>query len=92
MNAIDPQRLIIGGSGTVYESLNQGTTITPISSGIGVNATFNGEPIAYGGRRLGVNNPNVLYVGYGNQIYLRTTAAGPADGDQPASGRRGHDP
>ncbi|NQV24715.1 MAG: hypothetical protein HQ518_10130, partial [Rhodopirellula sp.] len=77
LNAVDPLRLIIGGSGTVYETLNQGNTISIVSATVGVNGTFNGEPIAYGGFLGGVANPDVLYVGNGSTVNLRTTAGGP---------------
>jgi Ca2+-binding RTX toxin-like protein len=76
LNAVDPSRLIIGGSGTVYETLDQGNSISIVSATVGVNGTFNGEPIAYGGFMGGVANPDVLYVGDGNTVNIRTTAGG----------------
>ncbi|MCA9069394.1 MAG: hypothetical protein KDA84_10745, partial [Planctomycetaceae bacterium] len=78
LNDANPLRMIIGGAFGVYE-FNQGlgTPITQIASGIGVNSyNFNtrtkAEPIAYGHAL----NPDVLYVGYGNEVYLRSSAAG----------------
>ncbi len=78
LNNVNPTRLIIGGFDTVYE-YNQalGTPITPISVGIGVNS-FNfstgtkAEPIAYGNAL----NPDILYVGFNNEVYVRKSAAG----------------
>lgn len=65
-------RLIIGGGNGAYESLNQGDTITQLNtSGVVRNA------IAYGGRRLGVDNPDALYVGSATQVFVRTVAGGP---------------
>jgi hypothetical protein len=69
LNAINPRRLVIGGSNSVYESLNQGDTITEIN-GPGANE----NAMAYGGRSGGVANQDVLYVGSGSAVFLRTTA------------------
>ena len=33
--------------------------------------------MVYGGRRLGVDNPDLLYAPFGSTVYVRTTAAGP---------------
>jgi uncharacterized repeat protein (TIGR01451 family) len=68
LNAIDPTRLVLGGSNSVYESFNQGDTITEID-GPGANR----GAIAYGGRSGGVDNLDVLYVGSGSAVFLRTT-------------------
>ncbi|HEU0179039.1 MAG TPA: hypothetical protein VFV58_32645 [Blastocatellia bacterium] len=69
LNAIDPTRLVLGASNSVYESLNQGNTITEIN-GPGANR----DAIAYGGRSGGVDNLDILYVGSGSAVFLRTTA------------------
>jgi uncharacterized repeat protein (TIGR01451 family) len=69
LNAINPTRLVLGGSNSVYESLNQGNTITEIN-GPGANS----NAVAYGGRSGGVDNLDVLYVGSGSAVFLRTTA------------------
>ena len=72
VNAVDPNRLLIGGSANLYESLDQGTTTNKIAT-VGVYY----RAIAYGGRRNGVANPDVLYVANGtNTFYARTTAGG----------------
>ena len=75
INAVDPRRLVIGGWRTRMSRSNQGDTVT-VAGAVGVNY-FDGDPIAYGGRRGGVDNPDVLYVGSGSSVYVRTTAAGP---------------
>ncbi len=67
LNAINPLRLVIGGSNSVYESFNQGTQIAEIN-GPGANR----NAMAYGGRSGGVDNPDVLYVGSGTGVFLRT--------------------
>jgi photosystem II stability/assembly factor-like uncharacterized protein len=101
LNAIAPPsgestRLVIAGTapmvatGTVYESTNAGiaantaaVTWTQVPTGAGF---VSGNAIAAGGRRNGIDNPDVLYVASGNQIFLRTTAGGTlnATAGQPA--------
>src|SRR5262245_7389651 len=72
LNAVNPTRLVVGGFNAVYESLDKGDTITKI--------TGPGSPgpipraMAYGGRSGGADNQDVLYVGAGNAVFLRTTA------------------
>jgi photosystem II stability/assembly factor-like uncharacterized protein len=64
-------RLVIGAANGAYESLNRGDTIAQLSTGsVARNA------IAYGGRRLGLDNPDVLYVGSAAQVLVRTTSGG----------------
>lgn len=70
INTIIPTRIIIGGANSVYESFDQGDTISEIGPGIIVNA-FLSNPIAYGAK----GNPDVLYVGAGKQIYVRKSAS-----------------
>jgi photosystem II stability/assembly factor-like uncharacterized protein len=69
LNAINPARLVIGGLNSVYESFNQGTSNTAID-GPGANR----NAMAYGGRSGGADNQDVLYVGSGTAVFLRTTA------------------
>lgn len=68
LNKIDPTRLLLGGSNGVYESLDQGDTITRIGPGVSQNA------MVYGGRSGGVDNEDVLYYGSDSSVFLRTTA------------------
>jgi hypothetical protein len=74
LNAIDPRRLVLGGANSVYESLNQGDTITEIN-GPGTLQLQNA--IAYGGRSGGVDNLDVLYLGSGSAVFLRTNPGAP---------------
>ncbi|MCX7421835.1 MAG: hypothetical protein NT013_20120, partial [Planctomycetia bacterium] len=76
INTIDARRLLIGGGNSLYETLNQGNTITEIGSGIVVNG-FGAEALVAGGRRNGIANPDVIYAGAGNRVFVRTTAGGP---------------
>lgn len=73
VNAVDPDRLLIGGSANLYESTDQGNTINKIAT-VGVYE----RAIAYGGRRNGVDNPDVLYVASGSATFYARTAAGGA--------------
>jgi len=72
LNAIDPRRLVIGGGNNTWESFDQGDNVDEVGANIGVNRP---HAIAYGGRRDGVDNPDVLYVGDGAQVFVRTAAA-----------------
>lgn len=73
LNAVDPTRLIIGGANGTYESFDQGETLMEVGTGIGVNTP---DAVAYGGRMGGSDNLDVLYVGSGNDVFVRTAAAG----------------
>jgi hypothetical protein len=69
VNAVTPTRLIIGGANSVYESLDQADTIREIGPGIQANSAGR-DPIAYGA----AGNADVLYVGSGAQVFVRTAA------------------
>jgi len=71
VNNVDGNRLVIGAANSVYESLNQGDTLTEIGAGIVVNTAHSSKPIAYGG----VGNPDMLYVGSGRRVFIRHAAA-----------------
>ena len=72
LNTVAPTRLIIGAGNSVYESMDQGDSVREIGPGIVVNGT-GPNPIAYGAK----GNPDILYVGVKNQVYVRK-AANPA--------------
>lgn len=88
LNAIAPPagqstRLVVGGSGTspVYESTDAGTAANPTwtAANVPTSGTTIGTvtAMAYGGRRLGVDNPNLLYVGDDNgNVFVRTDTTG----------------
>ena len=69
LNTVAPTRLIIGAANGVYESFDQGDTIAELVPNIRVNGS-GPNPIAYGAR----GNPDVLYVGAGSQVFVRTAA------------------
>ena len=70
LNNVNPNRLIIGAANSVYESVDQGNTVTEIGVGIRVN-DLGDDPIAYGA----AGNANMLYVGSGTQVLIRNAAA-----------------
>jgi hypothetical protein len=72
LSAVDPTRLVVGAGDAVYESADRGDTAAPLNPRITVNG--NGpNPIAYGAK----GNPDALYVGSFDQVYVRRTAGGP---------------
>jgi hypothetical protein len=67
-------RLVLGADSGTYESFNRGDTIVHVGPG---TTPINRNAIAYGGRRLEADAPDVLYVGSGDQLQVRTTPGGP---------------
>jgi hypothetical protein len=82
LNAVDQTWLVIGGCNAVYESFDKGDNITQVGglfdSGCGMGGIFTSlqNAIAYGGTSGAVVNKDVLYVGAGIDVWLRTTAGG----------------
>lgn len=68
LNAVLPERLIVGGADGVYESLNRGDTCRRIGPFIVANGSGL-DTIAYGAH----GNPDVLYVGTSDQVFVRTS-------------------
>jgi hypothetical protein len=66
--------LVVGAANGVYESDDQGDTVTAIAPGVVVNTlnaeTTVAEPMAYGV----AGNEDLLYVGSGDNIFIRTSA------------------
>lgn len=71
LNNVDATRLIVGAANSVYESLDQGNTVTEIGVGITANNNLGNDAIAYGA----TGNVNILYVGSGTQVFIRNAAA-----------------
>lgn len=67
LNAVDPTRIVIGGGNSVYESLDQGDTLTEIGPGIVVNGT-GFDPIGYGHP----GDPDFILVGSGDRVFVRS--------------------
>jgi hypothetical protein len=70
INANDPTRLLLGTAGGLSESLNQGNTAS-IVPGAAVTANSDARMV-YGH----LNNAELIYVGAGTQVFVRTTAGG----------------
>jgi photosystem II stability/assembly factor-like uncharacterized protein len=72
LNQMVATRLVIGAANGIYETDDQGDTVTAIGPGIQVNSVGAGlaVPIAYGAQ----GNAEVLYVGSGNSVFVRTAA------------------
>jgi hypothetical protein len=74
LDSANPQRMIIVGRNSVWESFDGGndfakvpSTISPLTSN-----SISGAPIAYGAQ----NNPDVIWLGADSQVLLRSTANG----------------
>lgn len=72
VNAVAPDRLIIG-TDKVYESTDNGDTLTDLTGATGSGIT---KAIAYGGRSEGVVNPDVLWYGNNSGLFVRTATGG----------------
>lgn len=72
INSVNPLRIVFGGANGVYESANQGATITRIGTSV-LNSL---GKIAYGGRIGTTTNADVLYACTGNSVLVRTNAGG----------------
>lgn len=72
LNQVAASRLIIGAANGVYESDDQGDTVRVIGPGIVVNSAVTpgcAAPIGYGAQ----GNADVLYVGSGGSVFVRTS-------------------
>jgi hypothetical protein len=69
LNVATPTRLTIGGSNGVYESMDQGSNIARVP---GFTGGVNRNAMAYGH----ANNAELIVVGSGTQVFVRTTAGG----------------
>lgn len=80
VNAVDGDRLVIGADNGVYESFDQGTTITQLSpTTIDVNSGSS-QPLVYGV----AGNPDLIWTADGSTLWVRT-AAPPAALTSPAT-------
>ena len=73
VNKVKSDWIVIGSKKTIYESKDRGETLTDLA-----NKSFTSPvgTIAYGGKSDGTDNPDVLYVSTGNELYLRSANAG----------------
>ncbi|MEM8962487.1 MAG: sialidase family protein [Acidobacteriota bacterium] len=78
-NAVNGSRLLFAGANSLYESLDQGNTLTEI--GPGVFAVGDGrDPISYGTP----DNPDIIYSGNFDGIAVRTGPPGAAVVNRPS--------
>lgn len=75
VNSVAPTNLLIGGSNGLFESTDQGDTVTQLST-FSVNAFTGGHMLVYGGRLSGVDNQYVIYAPSGSTLYNRNTMGG----------------
>lgn len=69
VNGVDGNRIVISGGNGVYESLDQGDTIFRIGNFVGGGSGI--DPLAYGA----AGNPDAVYVGTGDRVFIRTAPA-----------------
>lgn len=74
LNKTDPRRLVIATASAVYESLDQGGTVSAVGPGLEVRP----PALAYGGWFADVPHPDVLYYGAESTVFLHATNGGPA--------------
>jgi len=70
LNTADPTRLLLGTTGGLSESLDQGNTASIVP---GAAVTANSDAAMVYGHP---NNAELIYVGAGTQVFVRTTAGG----------------
>ena len=82
VNAVDSSRMLMG-IGDIYESLNIGTAMAPQFNGLDTitqvttpavaagNSNDFVSALAYGGRKMGMDVPDVIYAAFGNEIMVR---------------------
>ncbi|WP_158261380.1 MULTISPECIES: Calx-beta domain-containing protein [Pirellulaceae] len=74
LNVVDPTRIVFQGSNGVYESTDQGDTISYVSVVGGASAGnywINQNALVAGGYRNGIPYENVLWVGADNSVFYR---------------------
>ncbi len=72
LNSQNGQRLLISTTGGLFESFDQGNTVTAIPGLAGAVNNFGQDAIAYGAS----DNVEIIYVGSGTNVLIRTTAGG----------------
>jgi len=69
MNSVNPDRMLFLGNNGLFESADLGDTITQLSSQI-TNTASGTDPIAFGA----ADNPDVIYAGTNQQVWVRMSA------------------
>ena len=76
INPVNHRRLIIAAANSIYESYDQGTTISEIGPGLHVGNHGSGAGLAYGGYMGSMANPDILYAAADTGVFVRTNASG----------------
>ncbi len=77
LNNVNPRWMVIGGANGLYESFDQGETVSRILPGLTTTASYQGNPLDYGGRKDGVDNKDVIYAGdAAGNIWIRKQLLG----------------
>ncbi|MCH2118631.1 MAG: choice-of-anchor D domain-containing protein, partial [Pirellulales bacterium] len=63
LNNVNPNRMVIGGANGLYESFDQGETVSRVLAGLTTTSGYQGNPLDYGGRKDGIDNKDVIYAG-----------------------------
>lgn len=74
INTRNANRLLIGGSNGVFESLDQGATVTQISTLSPSDGITSGRTMIYGGVKSGVSNEELVYFARSSSIYRRAAS------------------
>src|SRR5262249_20798717 len=75
INAVDFKRVLFGCNNGIYESLDQGDTVSQISTTLVVNDDTSHVAMVYGGVANGTSNADLIIAGVGAQLWTRTAAA-----------------
>jgi len=84
INAIETNRLIFGASNGIYESVDEGATISKRTSGT-ISSSLGGNLMVYGGRRNNIDNPDFIFAALAwteadpnadKKVIIRTSAGG----------------
>ncbi len=73
LNAVDPTRLLLGALNDVYESMDQGNTVSAVPAAGGANVRANSDAAMVYGHP---DNAELIVLGAGSQVFVRTTAGG----------------
>ena len=76
LNNVDPTRILVGGTGHIYELVNQGTTLTSLVANGTNSELYGGGIMVYGGYQGGVANPDLIYAASGANVLVQTASGG----------------
>ena len=74
INRANASRLLIGAGNGVYESTDQGATVSRISTLSPNDGLTGGRTMIYGGRKSGLPNEELVYFADSSSVYRRTAA------------------